>query len=242
MRIVTILLTIVMFSGCASTPPYNPFKVEPEKLIQEIRTIGLVPMALQVELDNEDQMKAEFESYITEKLKNGGYQVIPSKRFSEIYESMKTTIGPMYDPNTGKIIKEKHDALLKHAKREYRTKHDPEALLFCSIIVAKAYWSGNKARWHGVNEPTTGESGFWAEISTAQSYGTIPGLSLLVVLKDWKENEYYVNAGGIQLLKWLKGSSFVDVPQNQLLVDSDRNRRSVDIALAPLLGEKLPKK
>lgn len=237
MRAVPILLTLAMLYGCATAPPYKPFKVEREQIIQEVRTIGLMGVSLPGKFDKEDQIMAEFESYITEKLTDGGFQVIPSKRYAEIYESMKASVGQLYDPNTGQLLKEKHDALVEHAKREYRSKYDPDALLYSLIRVFKASWSANRARWHGVDEPTTGKKGFWADVSGPSAYGTIPGLSLVVVLRNPQENEYYVNFGGIQLLQWVKGRDFVDVPQNQLLADSERNRRSVEIALAPLLGE-----
>lgn len=237
MRAVLILFILAAFYGCATTPPYEPFKVKRETVIQEVRTIGLVPLSLPAKFDKEDQIKVEFESHITEMLTDEGFQVIPSNRFLEIYEPMKASIGPMYDPNTGELLEEKRDALVEHAKREYRRQHDPDALLYSGIRVFKVTWSGNHARWHGVDEPTTGKRGFLAEFELHTSYGTISALSLVVILKDRQENEYYRNFGGIQLLQWVKRGSFVDVPENQLLVDSERNRRSVRIALVPLLGE-----
>lgn len=237
MRAVLILFTLTMLYGCATTPPYKPFKVERDQIVQEVRTIGLMPVSLPWKFDKKDQIMAEFESYITEKLTDGGFKVIPSDRYAEIYESMKASVGPLYDPNTGQLLKKKYGALVEQVKREYRSKYNPDALLYSLIRYFKASWRANHARWHGVDEPTSGKKGFWAEFSAPSAYGTIPALSLVVVLKDRQENEYYANFGGIQLMQWVKGGDFVDVPENQLLADSERNRRSVEIALAPLLGE-----
>ncbi len=236
MRIITILVTLTMLFGCATTV-HKPFKVERAQIYKEVRTVGIMPLAIPWKVDHKDRIRAELESSIAAKLREGGFSVISSEGYSQIYESMKASVGPLYDPNTGELLKEKHDSLVEHAKREYLRKNKPNALLYSGIQVVKANWSGNHAIWHGVDEPTTGKEGFWASLAASSSYGTIPALSLVLVLKDPQEKVYYNNFGGIQLVQWLKGGTFVDVPGNQLLTDSERNERAVTITLMPLLSE-----
>ena len=74
--------------------------------------------------------------------------------------------------------------------------------------------------------------------------GTIPAMSLIVVLKDETDSEgYYVGRGGIQLIghhgETFTGG-FVDVPKSEWFVDEERDVTAVAIALSALVNEPEP--
>ena len=237
MRYALLILMTFILGGCATTKPHEPFKVDREEVAEEVKSIGLMPCVIPRDIEGREEKRKEFEGYLFEKLKAAGFHVIPSSKYQEIRDPMKAAMGGLYDAQTGELLKEKNKALQQHAKREYLNQYDVDALLSCAVIVVKASWNHNNASWHGVTEASTGKKGFWAALAAPNAYGTIPALSLAVLLEDEKGDDYYMDYGGIQLLKWVRGRKFESVPAHQLLTDSERNRRAVDIALASLLGE-----
>ena len=48
------LATILIVGGCATTPPYNPFKVTQEEFYGKIKTIALAPVGVPRDLENPD--------------------------------------------------------------------------------------------------------------------------------------------------------------------------------------------
>ena len=237
MRHALLILLLAITGGCATTQPYEPFKVDREVINQRVKSVGLVPCVIPDDIVEHEAKRRELEAYLIQKMRVGGFSMVPSSEYGDILLSMKAAVGPLYDPNTGDLLKEKQEALDRHVKTEYLNDHDVDALLHCGIVIVKASWSHNQASWHGTTEASTGKTGFWASMSAPSAYGTIPAISFRISLEDRKGDDYYVNYGGIQLLKWVSGMDFKTVPINQLLSDSERNRRGIDIALGPLLGE-----
>lgn len=238
MRHALVFLLISITGGCATTDtPYEPFKVDQEEIGRRVDSVGLVPCVIPDDIVEHEAKRKEFESYLIKKMRDAGFSMVPSSEYQEVFLPMKAAVGPLYDPNTGDLLKEKKETLTRHVRTEYLNEHDVDALLRCGVVVVKASWNHNHVSWHGTTAASTGKKGFWANLSAPSAYGTIPALSFRVSLEDRKGDDYYVNYGGIQLLRWVSGMKFKPVPINQLLSDSERNRRSVDIALGPLLGE-----
>ena len=102
---ISIVVLSLLFAGC--TPPYNPFKITKEDIHTKVKTVGLMPLFIQTSVSDPNKAKEEFENKITEKLKLCGFSVVPSSEYYDIYKQFKDSIGPMYDPCTGKIIEEK---------------------------------------------------------------------------------------------------------------------------------------
>jgi hypothetical protein len=235
MKTKCLLLTycLLVLSGCGEG--YSPFKIEKAEFFDKVKTVGLLPVSLQVEVHDEEKSKSLLEENIQQKLRDVGFSIIPSSEYKAIYDNLKEAIGPLYDPNTGNLLKEKYDSLKEHTKREYLSKHKVDAFVYPSVVVVKAEWRYNRAIWHGVEEPSTGKSGFLATLAAPQAYGTLPALSLRIGIGETNDEIYYLNYGGIQLCSWVQGRTFVDVPQNQLLADETKVINSIDIAMDPLL-------
>lgn len=226
-------------AGCATTPPYNPFKIPQDELYGKIKTIALAPVAVPEGLEDPQPVKAMFASLIEAKLREAGFSTVPSAEYAEIWKRMTEKVGGYFDPVTGKRDESKFKALRKHCLRELSTKYNANAVVYPEIRFVKANFSGNTASWHGTSEsvkvPTEGV--LQALLSGGGGhYGTLAALSLVVTIKDMDEVEMYVNPGGIQVLARVSSrGKFVPVPPNELLVNEERNGAAVDIALEPLV-------
>lgn len=236
-----LFFSVFLLNGCTTTAPYNPFKTSREEINKRVKTIGVKPIHIGIEVESLEEKQKEFEDEIVRRLKRKGYKVIEPDAYKAIKEPLKASMGGMYDPETGELLEEKYEALNEHVKREYLSKYDVDAILISAIVVVKASWNRNIASWHSVTQSSTGREGFWANFNAPQAYGTVPALSLLVVLEDTNGEDYYANFGGIQLAQLINGTRFVDVPKYQLLSKRLKNKNAVSIAMDPLLNEPLPK-
>src|SRR6266568_4287322 len=63
------LTTTLIAAGCATAPPYNPFKIAEEEFHGKIKTIALAPVGVPGDLGDPDPVKAEFESLMEAKFK-----------------------------------------------------------------------------------------------------------------------------------------------------------------------------
>lgn len=233
MKKIFLIITLVTLTACETTQP-SPFKVARADIEQKVRTIGLLPLRIPIDNERAKIIEKNIEESITNKLKTAGYNVIPSASYSEIYDRFKSAAGPMYDPNTGELNEEKANTLSDQTKRVYLGQNAVNALMYIGILPVKAEWNQNRAAWHGVEEPSTGKTGFWAHISAAQQYGTLPALSMAILLRAEDETELYSRMGGIQLLAHLSGGGFVEVPEGELLIDDDKIQNAINFALDPL--------
>lgn len=218
-------------------PPYRPLRITAQSLRDKGWTVGVIPMFIPDDVIEPGKRKEEFERALVEKLQQAGFTVAPSSAYEAIYESLKKTMGALYDPHTGKPLEDRHDLVAKHAFREYISAHRIDALVIPALITVPAKWRTNRAEWHGVREATTGKEGFWADMAAPSAYGTIPALSFRMHISNVYGELCYYGFGGIQLCSRIARGDFVDVPMHEMLTDSARNIRSVDIACQALLKE-----
>lgn len=214
---------------------YRALQVTDKTFREKAKIVGIVPMNIPDDVIEPAKRREEFEQALAEELKEAGFTVVPSSVYESIYESLKKTMGALYDPNTGKLIEDRHEVVAKHAFREYITTHRIDALAFPALIAVAAKWQANRAEWDGVQEATTGKEGFWADMAAPSAYGTIPALSFRMHMTSVYGDLCYFGVGGIQLCSRVARGQFVDVPMHELLTDSARNVRSVDIACQNLL-------
>jgi predicted Zn-dependent protease len=220
-----------------SRPLYRAPQITDKTLRDKAKTVGIVPMFIPDDVVEPAKRREEFEQALTEKLKEAGFTVVPSSAYESILESMKKTMGALYDPNTGKPLEDRQEVVVKHAFREYIAAHRIDALAHPTLVTVAAKWAANRADWHGVQEATTGKEGFWADMAAPSAYGTIPALSFRMHIASVYGELCSFGFGGIQLCSRVAGGDFVDVPMHELLTDSTKNVRSVDIACQALFKE-----
>lgn len=229
------LATTLIGGGCATTAPYNPFKIAQEEFYGKIKTIALAPVGVPRDLEDPDQVKAKFEPLIEAKLREAGFTVVPSRETAGIFEKMNKQVGGMFDPVTGKRDEAKFKTLREHTLRELESKFKADAVLYPNIRAGIANFAGGQANWDGASESLATTAGFWGQLGVGQFRGTTGALSLIVTIENIHGVDAYVNAGGIQLISKLSGGNFVRVPRSQLFADEARNTAAANIALGPLV-------
>ena len=241
----TLMLALVgfVFVGCATTAPYNPFKIPKDEIYGKVQRIALVPVEVPEDLETPYPVNVKFESLIETTLREAGFEVIRSEAYSKTWKQTSKRLGGLFDPSTGKADKAKFKTAREQCRQEMREKFNANALLYPHIVTVKASFSYGgflpqytKADWDGVSQ----------KIGHSNVHGTVAALSLLVAIEDAHGASMYVNKGGIQALstiseKFLRGAKFVPVPREELFANEERNKMAVDIALGPLVAKSAKK-
>jgi hypothetical protein len=239
--LITLIAVAVIATNCATTTPYEPFKIPQHEFCQKTKIIAVAPVAVPEYLETPDPVRARFASIIENKLLEAGFSIVSSEEYAKIWEQMIEKIGGYFDPFTGQRNESKFTLIRKHCLQELCTKYNSNAVLYPEIRVVKAWFTGCEANWHGASDslkvPTKNKfESFWE--TCGGGYGTLEAMSLIVTIKDMDNVVMYVNPGGIQVLTRIKdGEGFVPVPRNELFVNAERNITAVEVALEPLVPQ-----
>jgi hypothetical protein len=245
------LCLLLSFAAAAAEPERGRtfvFGVRRAEVMSSIKTIGMMPLLVSAEVPNADAVTARYESEIFARLTSAGFSVTPAAAMREILERTKATLGGLYDPVSGRPIKEKIDAFNEFSLNEYRATYKVDALLEAAIVVRPAEFYGTWLRWDGVEDSATGESA-WADFwkPTPNSYGQVPALSFTVRLLDSSGRNLYEGAAGLQVLGYWKdvGSTWVAkdrmlrIDPKYIMTDPARDARALSLVLDPLLHGKV---
>ena len=242
-RLKAIILLMMIFligMGCAHSPvkPHDPFKIDAQQFYSRVKTIALVPVRLPGDVPECDAVKAQLEASIEERLRQAGFNVIPSKAYRETEEKKAREGGGYYDIKTGALDQEKFKSVEDQTRKEMHATLRTDAFLYGAVRVVPARFMGGTVHWHGTQESIskTGKQ------SEANRTGVVGALSLGIWIDDHEEKDLYAHWGGIQLLskiedkgKILASLRFSPIPEEEILSDKARNENAVGIALAPLL-------
>jgi len=229
------LVLALVLGGCAAKTPYNPFKVPREQFHDHLKVVALGPMGMPRDLANPDPVRNKFLHLIETQLSGAGYTVVGSAEARVIWDSMVTGISGFYDPVPGVRDEEKVKLVRMQMYRELKAKFNIDAMLFSHIAVVPAKLDNDRARWDGTSEGAATKK-FWKAVLGISHSGTVPALSLHVILADTGDRDLYENAGGIQVLAKASVGGLQNVPREQLFADEERNLKAVHLALDPLLG------
>jgi hypothetical protein len=173
--------------------------------------------------------RTAIEAEIEARLRTAGYTVVPSLRSGEIWDRRLREAGGFYDPLTGDTIPSKYRQVRNGTVRELRERFGVTAWLRGRVEVLVVRWRGGRAEWDAVSEGVA-----------PVGQGRVGALTLVVAVEDTAGIVLAQGRGGVQVLAKVKGDRYVPVPDDQLLKDSKRISRSVELALRPLLGSSRP--
>jgi hypothetical protein len=216
------------------TEAKDPFKVPRETIVQKVKTIGVMPLALSVYVPDADGLVARYEAAVVASLQTAGFSVVPPAAMRDIRERLKKTIGGLYDPMTGAVIAEKLKAYIDYSDSEYREKHPVDARLYIAVVHRQAQGGSTTATWDGVTDSSSGRNAVLSFISGAG--GWVPTLSFHVVLADVKGDVLYSNYGGLQVVAYGRAGLAQHIDPKYIMSDPARDARARAIALGPLLG------
>jgi len=231
----TLATTLIAAAGCATTVPYDPFKVSKEEFYRGTKTIAVAPISIPGDVGGPEAVKTSLESLVEAKLREAGFSVVQAKDTAVVFNEMNKQIGGVFDPVTGQRDDAKVKAAEEHTRRELATRFKADAVLHARLLPGTAGFGGGSAKWHGTSESVAMTEGILGAFQVNNLRGNIGTLSLLVVVENVQGNNVYVNLGGIQLLAKISGGQFVQIPRVQLLQNKERNVGAVNIALDPLV-------
>ena len=229
-RWLLIVLTLIVVGGCATSPPYDPYRVPKSQVHSQVKTIALSPVSLPRVARQAEGVKGRIESLITTKLEKAGYIVVPSKEFGAIWDRLAEQIGGFFDPVTGKANEERIKTVREHARREMVTRFKVDALLHPRVQVVWAPFKTDEAVWDGVSETVMADDSFHAF-----GPGTAQALSLAILIEGGNGVDFYASRGGIQLISKAVRGRFVDVKASEILTNDEKIIKAVDIALNQFL-------
>lgn len=84
LHLMAIFIITLIVLGCATAPPYNPFKLDENEFYSKVKIIALAPIIVPADLENPEQVKAQFESLSEAKLHEAGFSTIPPDEYATI--------------------------------------------------------------------------------------------------------------------------------------------------------------
>jgi len=234
------LVALVAATACATSTPYNPFKVPRESFYGSLKVVAVAPVRVPTDLENPEPVRARYEQLVEAQLREAGMTIVVPAEVGPMLDAKAAEVGGLFDPATGKADEAKMKKYHEACAVELRSRFAADALLRPDIRVVMARLDHDQAKWDGMSE-NAGVGGFWKALLATHS-GTIPALSFVARLSDPDGNLLYAKGGGIGVLAQvnLKGES-VPVAPATLFASEERVVRSVHLALDPLVGRTEPK-
>lgn len=238
-----VALLVVAGLTAAAAAGDSSFKKPRAEIVAAVKTIGLLPLEVTAIVPNPDAVAERYESQVTMELEQSGFKVVKPAVMREIRERLKQTLGGLYDPVTGREVPGKVKAFNDYARNEYLATQKVDGLLWVGIIIRPARVTNVSASWDDVSDSPTGRSGFGGFLANtlleSNFQGTVPALSVGVVLSDTRGESLYSRAGGLQVLEYVHryghtGYGFRRVNAQSIMTDPARDARALALALGPL--------
>jgi hypothetical protein len=202
------LLFILAFATAAHSPARADasFVIPRADILAADRTIGLMPIKVDRIVPHAEEMVAQLEPIIIERLRSGGFTVVPPGAMREIRARGVATLGGLYDPMTGIASPDRLEALQEFSQHEYRLRHPVDAILVAEVMRRPAALNLGAAEWDGVSEQVSTESAITALLQHALGAAPTPrevrALSLAVKLVDVQGKTLYAGYGGLLVLEY----------------------------------------
>ncbi len=232
------LFCTALVAGCATKKaPQDPYMGRDE-FYRSVQTIAIAPLTLPPDVSDQAPVAAKFEALIADKLRAGGYAVVPAKDFTAVFEKVKSTQGSYFNVITGKYDEAKYRAILEQTRQQFSAQRHIEvnAVLYPHMEAVRAEWHDDTANWDGNSEPVapdgrSGEKKSFLSVLAPGRHGTVAAYTLTLAIQDMHGNTIYAGKGGVQLLQKLFGHTVTSVSRAELFANNERNRTAVQLAL-----------
>jgi hypothetical protein len=236
--------------ACGPKSSYDPFVVPEGNVYGTAQVIAMAPFPEPADISVPDSILQILESLIDSTLSAGGFTTIPAEAFAKSWQAIVEELGRVYDPMTGRLDGEKYRVAEERLGRELSEQFDVDALMYPELVLADAAYADGVAKWDGASQSV---ASFWDHVGEALSAlanglsnvqhvstypsGTVSALSLRVALFSLDGSELYTNWGGIEIVADREDGGFL--PDERRFREPQRIRRSVEMALRPLIERKV---
>jgi len=234
-RVLIMIAVAALFATAAvAKKKYEPFKVPRDQFVGQVKTVALRPLAgMPEDYPRADSAKAAFESLLTAEPQQAGFKVVPASIYDQIRQESLDSLGGVFDPKTGAEDTTKARQVHMRNLEQLKARHQADALLNPRLVALTAQFSSGSAHWDGASQKLwKGTQGVFGILD--KRTGSVPAVSLLVVITDTEGNRLYVDTGGLSLAARIDGNGFKDLPEDSLFGNPLRNSNSVRLALAAL--------
>jgi hypothetical protein len=224
----------------------------PETVRGQVETVAVMPLRMPGDVPNPAQVQQRIEQAIAARLEGAGIAVIPAAVMRELQDKVRGALGGYYDARTGNVDEKRAEAFESHTRSEFRRLHPADAWLYPVIEMRRAFANGGYASWDGVQESSVGaDTAATGALKAPQVTGSLPALSLHVVLFSPDGKALYSQYGALQLLEYFDEANFaktmfgaqerlefIPVDRDSIVADPAREQRAIALALDPLLLDK----
>jgi hypothetical protein len=195
--------------------------------------IALAPVqALATVADREDA-RTKIEPLVTARLVAGGFEVVPSTEMEQRWRAAAADVGNVFDPVTGEIDQERHDAVEAAVYHELRTEREVDAVLWIGISTVELYQVGPTASFCGVEESTYWPGGVGV-VSRLRPASLVLASCLSAQLYDMEERELYNIRSGLETVETFAWQTHAVRPLEERLRNASRIQQAVDATVGPL--------
>lgn len=221
---------VVFVSACAK--PYNPFKIPDAELRGRVHSIAIAPLRAPATLVDREYARAEIEPLVAERLRAGGFEVVPSADMERLWRRAADDVGSVFDPISGEVNHERFDAVQATVYRDLRTAHHANAVLYLSISAVDLYLTGSRVDYCG----RKGDEVSWpgAEIGLTDRATVVYALCLNTDLQDMEGRSLYNIRYGIETIETYFMQTRAVRPLDARLRDRTRLVQAVDATLGAL--------
>ena len=234
-----ILIMVAIAALCATAvdakKKYDPFRIPRDQIIGQMKTVALRHLAgMPEDYARSDSMKAVFDSLLSAELGQAGFKVVSGSVFEQIHQESVDSLGGAFDPKTGAQDTVRARQVHLRDLEQLKSRHQADALLRPRLEAVVAPFSSGTAHWDGASQKLwKGTQGIFGVLDNRT--GKISALSVVVVIEDMEGKALYVDGGGLSLMSRITGGDhFVDLPEDSLFGNPQRNANSVQLALAAL--------
>lgn len=189
-----------MMSACVRPPPYNPFKTASREVRDRVQTIALAPLTAASTLADRKSAWAQLEPMVTERLKAGGFAVVPSEEMEKLWRRAANDVGGVFDPVTGEVDKTRFETVEAAVYRDLGTDRDVDAVLYLTIAAVVLYLPGPTVNYCGI---TTNEPLYWPSSAAplVEAATVAVALCLNALLLDLEGRELYAIRHGLETIE-----------------------------------------
>lgn len=224
-------------AGYNPTTPANAFdpelmdKSEIKNLV--IANINLGSPSRKYLQKHEDRVDA----MVAEVLKDAGYNILPSREFSQRWDNATLTYGNPVDPTTGRVNTNSFIQIIQTVKQQMLEQTDVDGFVFTDLLEKDVVFTqgmSRMARWDGVTRKPALE-GPGQGVSTSFDWARpAAGASIRIVLFNSDLVKVFDGTGGIDMTDGVDTRSGADFVRRKEILENDGFiQEGIAIALHP---------
>lgn len=245
---ITTLSILLTLTGCASSmggSGYNPTTVT-NSINQELLDAANVKRVVvaHVNLGSPSRRylqkrEAHVDELLTAKLERAGYEIVPSREFSQRWTNAVSLFGDPVDPTTGRVNARTFTRIVQTVRDQLVEKGGIDGFVFTDLLEKDVYFStgvSRIARWDGVaRKPATQGPG--SGVSMEFNWGApVKATSIRVVLFNTDLEILFSGVGGVSLNEAVDMRSGTDFVRRREILSSDNHiREGLALAMHPLI-------